>query len=106
MIRNSSEPRESLAPGVREDQAAGGGRSVVTVPQPSDIGQQGLPLEDFRARRAFERDRRELALGIVRTHLGEQPSNRSVRNCARRWADAVIRLADDVIAERQKQEHE
>lgn len=36
MPRNSNDPREALTPGDREDQAAGGGRSVATVPQPSD----------------------------------------------------------------------
>lgn len=37
MSQNSSEPRESLAPGVREDQAAGGSRSTATVAQQREV---------------------------------------------------------------------
>lgn len=35
MSLNNNEPRESLAPGVREDQAAAGSRSATTVTQTS-----------------------------------------------------------------------
>lgn len=42
MNPNSNEPREALTPGVREDQAAAGSRSVATVAHASDIPQQGL----------------------------------------------------------------
>jgi hypothetical protein len=44
MTLNSNDPREALTPGDREDQQAGGSRSVVTVPQPSDTAHQGDPL--------------------------------------------------------------
>lgn len=40
MTTNMIEPRESLAPGVREDQAADGSRSAVTVAHGSDMLQQ------------------------------------------------------------------
>lgn len=56
MTENANEPREGLTPGVREDQAAGGGRSVVSMPQPSDSAQQAglfpteVPQEPLSAR--------------------------------------------------------
>lgn len=44
---NSNEAEMLETPRLREDQAAGGSRSVATVPQPSDIthqGDDGLPI--------------------------------------------------------------
>lgn len=48
MTTDMNEPREALTLGVREDQAAGGGRSAVTVAQPTTDAREGLsarPLE-------------------------------------------------------------
>jgi hypothetical protein len=44
MTRNSSEPREALTPGVREDQAADGSRSAATVSQPPPQGDALFPI--------------------------------------------------------------
>jgi hypothetical protein len=45
MNPNSNEPRESVAPGVREDQAAGGSRSAVSLTQPGHRGPTARRLE-------------------------------------------------------------
>lgn len=42
MSRNANEPRESLAPGVREDQAADGSRSALTVAQSTEVPREPL----------------------------------------------------------------
>lgn len=41
MTTNENGPQVLEAPRGREDQAAGGSRSAVSMPQPSDIAQQG-----------------------------------------------------------------
>ncbi|MGW6456652.1 hypothetical protein ACWF94_12140 [Streptomyces sp. NPDC055078] len=51
-----------------------------------------------------ERARRELVLGSIRASLTEQPSVRSVRACARRWAADVLAIAEDIA--RSKMEHQ
>lgn len=42
MTTNTNEPREVLAPGVREDQQAGGSGSALSLPHQTDGLQQGL----------------------------------------------------------------
>lgn len=52
--------------------------------------------DELHMKAARERARRELTLGSVRASLEEQPSARSVRDCARRWVADLLGLADDV----------
>ena len=91
-----------LGTGPSPEDSAAGGRRAATVAHTSDSAQQGLSFEGFRARRAFERDRRELALDIVQTHLSEQPSPRAIRSCSRRWAEDIRHIAEAVIKARQE----
>lgn len=78
MNQNSSEPREALTPGVREDQAAGGSRSVVsTVAQSSDMPvARPVPVQtsgrtEFAARCPNCRDwHRHVGLGERRAPCG------------------------------------
>ncbi|MEV7976238.1 hypothetical protein [Streptomyces sp. NPDC086519] len=111
MSQNSNEPRESLAPRVREDQAAAGSRSVATVAQPAGRAQQerrpgGWPvsIQAIELRNEFQRERarKQLILDSIRAHLSEQPSDNTIRSCARRWTDDIRRLADDIIAAHQE----
>ncbi|MCP9997827.1 hypothetical protein LUX34_23065 [Streptomyces werraensis] len=51
MTTNANEPRESLAPGVREDQAADGSRSASTLPQSQPPRVAGR-LDTYRSRSA------------------------------------------------------
>lgn len=105
MSQNSNEPRESLAPRVREDQAAGGSRSVVnaTAGDPPRVP-GGWPVSHravrLREQWQSERARRQLVLDSIRAHLGEQPSPRTIRSCARRWANDINHIADQIITAR------
>jgi hypothetical protein len=74
---------------------------ATSLPQAADNAQQADALYVERMR---QQARHEIVLSSIKAHLGEQPSNRTVRTCARRWASDVIRLADEVISARQKGE--
>lgn len=53
--------------------------------------------QDPQAQVNRERARWHVTLGAIRSHLDEQPSPACVRAAARRWANAVIQLGDDII---------
>jgi hypothetical protein len=99
MTMNAEMARVGSGP-FQEDSAAGGS-SAATVPQSSDSPQQADMLYAERMRQLA---RHEIVLDSIRAHLQEQPSSRTVRACARRWASDIIRLADEVISARQKGE--
>lgn len=48
----------------------------------------------LRAQWRHEKSRRERALDLIREHLGEQPSPRSIRACARHWCNDITALAE------------
>lgn len=102
MTRNENGPQVVETPRGRNDQQADGSRSMTTsLPQATDNAQQAGALYAERMR---QQARHEIVLGSIKAHLCEQPSSRTVRACARRWASDVIRLADEVISARQKGE--
>lgn len=98
MTRNAETPRR-VAGAFQKNLA--GGEAAPTVPHGSDSQQQAGALYAERMR---QQARHEIVLGSIKAHLCEQPSSRTVRACARRWASDVIRLADEVISARQKGE--
>lgn len=59
------------------------------------------PDDDARHAANAERARWELTLGSIRADLEAQPSTRSIRAAARRWATAITHIADDIIRGRQ-----
>lgn len=48
--------------------------------------------------------RRTLVLASIRSHLEEQPSNRTIRAAGRRWCADITNLTDAVVAARKDQE--
>lgn len=53
-------------------------------------------IGELRNRAAAERARFEMVISSIRASLEEQPSERAVRQAARRWNDAVTSVADEV----------
>lgn len=52
--------------------------------------------ERLYVRRAAEQARREMVLGSIKAHLGEQPSRSSVLSAARRWCADIMAAAYEI----------
>jgi hypothetical protein len=68
------------------------------VTEPVDLQQVGDDQGEKHLALAAVQARWHVTLGAIRADLEEQPSPMSVRVAARRWAEAVTAMAEDIAA--------